>query len=96
MFEKHRGEQFVLLNPVDADARGIKQANKVCVFNDRGAFENDARITNDVNSGIIVATLGYWRQFNKGTMNCISSTEFVDMGHSRTFSDSLVQIKLVG
>ncbi|MEE9336847.1 MAG: molybdopterin-dependent oxidoreductase [Methylococcaceae bacterium] len=91
---KGQGEQFVLINAIDAGVRGIKQDDKVRIFNDRGAFEGDARITNDVNVGIIVATLGYWRQLNKGTVNCISSAEFVDMGHAPTFSDNLVQIEL--
>jgi len=92
---KGQGEQFVLVNIEDADTRNIKDGDKVRVFNDRGAFEGDARITDDVNSGIVVATLGYWRQLNNGTVNCISSAEFVDMGHAPTFSDNLVQIELV-
>jgi len=52
------------------------------------------KIYGDLNAGIVVATLGYWRQLNTGTVNCISSAEFVDMGHAPTFSDNLVQIKL--
>jgi hypothetical protein len=28
-------------------------------------------------------------------VNCISSAEFVDMGHAPTFSDNLVEIELV-
>ncbi len=75
-------------------ARILKTGAKVKVFNDRGAFEGDARITNDVNPGIVVATLGYWRQLNNGTVNCISSAEFGDMGHSTTFSDNLVEVEL--
>jgi hypothetical protein len=53
-----------------------------------------AKISDDVNSGIVVATLGYWRQLNNGTVNCISSAEFGDMGHSTTFSDNLVEVSL--
>ena len=90
---KGQGEQFVMINPADADIRSIKEGAKVRVFNDRGAFEGDARITKDVNPGIVVATLGYWRQLNEGTVNCISSAEFGDMGHSTTFSDNLVQVE---
>lgn len=92
---KGQGEQFVMIHPADADMRGINEGAKVRVFNDRGAFEGDARITKDVNPGIIVATLGYWRQLNNGTVNCISSAEFGDMGHSTTFSDNLVQVESV-
>jgi anaerobic selenocysteine-containing dehydrogenase len=92
---KGQGEQFVLINANDASSRKIKEGDKVRVFNDRGAFEGDAKITVDVNAGIIVATLGYWRQLNNGTVNCISSAEFVDMGHAPTFSDNLVQLELI-
>jgi anaerobic selenocysteine-containing dehydrogenase len=90
-----QGEQFVLLNAVDATQRGIKQGDKVRVFNDRGAFEGNAKITDDVNSGLIVATLGYWRQLNNGTVNSISSAELVNMGNAPSFSDNLVQVALV-
>jgi anaerobic selenocysteine-containing dehydrogenase len=91
---KVQGEQFVLINPADADIRYIKEGAKVRVFNDRGAFEGDARITTDVNAGVVVATLGYWRQLNKGTVNCISLAEFGDMGNSASFSDNLVEVEL--
>ena len=90
---KGQGEQFVLINATDAESRGIKEGSTVRVFNDRGAFEGDARITEDVNAGLIIATLGYWRQLNNGTVNCISSAEFVDMGHAPTFSDNLVEVE---
>lgn len=89
-----QGEQFVLINRVDAVARGIGDGDKVTVFNDRGAFEGAARVSQDVNPGIVVATLGYWRQLNNGTVNCISSAAFGDMGHSTTFSDNLVEVRL--
>jgi anaerobic selenocysteine-containing dehydrogenase len=91
---KGQGEQFVMISAADADLRGIKEGAIVRVFNQRGAFEGIARITSDVNPGIVVATLGYWRQLNKGTVNSISSAEFGDMGHSTTFSDNLVEVEL--
>lgn len=93
---KGQGEQFVMINPADASRRGVAEGATVRVFNDRGAFEGVARITTDVNPGIVVATLGYWRQLNNGTVNCISSAEFGDMGHSTTFSDNLVEVALAG
>ena len=92
---KKQGEQFVLINAVDANERRIKEGDQVRVFNDRGAFEGVARLTDDVNPGVVVATLGYWQQLTKGTVNIISSAEFVNMGHAPTFSDNLVQIELV-
>ena len=91
---KGQGEQFVLINAKDAGPRGIKDGDTVRVFNDRGGFAGDARITDDVNPGVVVATLGYWRQLNNGTVNAISSAEFTDMGHAPSFSDNLVQVEL--
>ena len=91
---KGQGEQFVMISPVDADMRNIQSGDVVSVFNDRGKFEALAQITDDVCPGIVVATLGYWRQLNKGTVNCVSSAEFVDMGHAPTFTDNLVQVAL--
>jgi len=88
-----QGEQFVLINAVDADQRGISHGDKVRVFNGRGAFAGVAKITEDVKPGLIVATLGYWRQLNNGTVNCISSAELVNMGNAPSFSDNLVQVE---
>jgi anaerobic selenocysteine-containing dehydrogenase len=90
--QKSQGEQFVLISQADADARGIRDGDKVQVANDRGAFKGVARITDDVTAGIVVATLGYWRQLNEGTVNSISSGAFSDMGHAPSFSDNLVEV----
>ncbi|MGA1663390.1 MAG: molybdopterin-containing oxidoreductase family protein, partial [Methylophilaceae bacterium] len=77
---KGQGEQFVLINPKDAEDRGISEGQKVKVFNDRGSFEAAAKVSTDVNPGIVVATLGYWRQLNNGVVNSVSSNAFGDMG----------------
>ena len=90
---KEQGEQFVLMSPADAEARGVKDGENVRVFNDRGAFEGVAHVSDDVSEGICVATLGYWRQLTKGTVNITSSAEFGDMGNSPTFFDNLVQVE---
>jgi anaerobic selenocysteine-containing dehydrogenase len=89
---KGQGEQFVLISEADAKKRGIVEGDRVQVSNGRGAFKGVARITDDVNPGIVVATLGYWRQLNEGTVNSISSAEFSDMGHAPSFSDNLVEV----
>ncbi len=87
-----QGEQFVLIHADDAEERGILEGDRVRVANDRGAFKGVARISEDVRPGVVVATLGYWRQLNEGTVNSISSPKFGDMGHSPTFSDNLVEV----
>ena len=93
---KVQGEQFVLINKIDADKRNIVDGSTIKVFNDRGEFLGKSRLTEDVSPGIIVSTLGYWRQKNKtGTVNSISSAEYANMGHAPTFSDNLVEVKKI-
>ena len=93
--QKTQGDQFVLMNKVNAKQRNINDGDMVKVFNDRGSYEGVLRLTDDVNPGIIVSTLGYWRQHNKGTVNSISSAEFANMGNAPTFSDNLVEVAKV-
>jgi len=91
---KGQGEQFVMLSPKDAQERSIREGDPVRVFNDRGDFEGFARVTDDVQEGVIVATLGYWRSLNRsdGSVNSISSDAFCSLGRAPTFSDNLVQV----
>jgi anaerobic selenocysteine-containing dehydrogenase len=90
---KGQGEQFVLIHPVDAAARKIDPGALVRVFNDRGEFAAAARVTEDVQPGLVVATLGYWRSLNRGgSVNVISSDEFCNMGHAPTYCDNLVEV----
>lgn len=93
---KNQGQQFVLIHAEDAASRQIADGEMVRVFNDRGGFDAVAKITDDVNPGLVVASLGYWRQLNNGTVNNISSAEFVNMGHAPSFSDNLVQVSKLG
>jgi anaerobic selenocysteine-containing dehydrogenase len=93
--QKAQGEQFLLISEADAQTRGIKQGETVRVFNERGAFEGVANITDDVSQGVVVATLGYWRQLNQGTVNVTSSANLVEMGNAPTFFDNLVQVEAV-
>ncbi len=89
---KGQGEQFVMIHPADALDRGLVDGARAKVINDRGSFEALAKVTTDVNKGIVVTTLGYWRQLNNGVVNSVSSNAFGDMGHSPTSHDCLVEV----
>ncbi len=92
-----QGEQFVLISPADAAKRNIREGDPVRVYNDRGDFEGVAKVTDDVNPGIVVATLGYWRSLNRsdGSVNSISSDAYCGLGRAPTFSDNLVEVSRV-
>ena len=92
-----QGEQFVMISPVDAEKRSIREGDPVRVSNDRGDFEGVARVTDDVPTGVVVATLGYWRSLNRsdGSVNSISSDAWSGLGRAPTFSDNLVEVRRV-
>ena len=94
---KGQGEQFVMISPHDAATRSIREGDPVRVYNGRGDFEGVARVTDDVNPGIVVATLGYWRSLNRsdGSVNSISSQEWGGLGRCPSFSDNLVEVMRV-
>ena len=94
---KAQGDQFVLISPDDATRRSIREGDPVRVYNDRGDFEGLAHVTDDVPTGVVVATLGYWRSLNRsdGSVNCISSDAWCGLGRAPTFSDNLVEVQRV-
>ncbi len=94
---KGQGQQFVIISPVDAQQRNIRDGDPVRVYNDRGDFEGVARVSDDAPAGVVVATLGYWRSLNRsdGSVNCISSDVWGGLGRSPTFSDNLIEVTRV-
>ena len=48
-----QGEQFVLINEIDAYNRNVKNGDMVRVFNERGSFEGNVKITDDVSAGML-------------------------------------------
>jgi len=94
---KGQGDQFVMVSPADAQTRAIRDGDPVRVHNGRGDFEGIARVTTDVPTGVVVATLGYWRSLNRtdGSVNSISSDAWSNLGRAPTYSDNLVEVSRV-
>ena len=52
----------LVISPEDASPRGIEDGGQVRVFNDRGAFECAARVSDDARPGVLVAPMGWWNR----------------------------------
>src|SRR3989442_15082080 len=85
------------IHPDDALARGIASGDKVRVFNERGAFVLEARVTARARSGVVVALSIWWRKLSPdGTnANMVTGQGLTDLGRAATFYDCLVEVARV-
>ncbi len=98
MQQHTQGEQRIMINPADAEARSIADGDYVKVFNDRGMFEALAMISEDVGAGLVVTNVGHWPGLNRtGTaVNSTTAPRHSNLGQAGVYSDNRVQIEPIG
>ena len=79
----------------DAQARGIRDGDKVRVYNQRGDILLKARVDGKVLPGVVSASLN-WAKMTPGfqSINSLTSEKLADMGNSATFYSVLVEVEL--
>jgi anaerobic selenocysteine-containing dehydrogenase len=91
-------EEFGLLeiSAEDARARGIRDGDRVRVFNQRGDIQLKARVDGKVQAGVVSATLN-WAKMTPGfqSINALTSEKLTDMGNSATFYSVLVEVEKI-
>lgn len=94
---KVQKEPMLLINPEDADERGIETGMTVRVFNDRGAFTVLAKVDSSTMPGVTVSSMGHWRKntISLATPASLNPTAFADLGNAPTFSDTLVEVEIL-
>jgi anaerobic selenocysteine-containing dehydrogenase len=90
-------EPEVELHPDDAAARGLRDGERVRVFNERGAFHAVARVNGKPRRGVVVALSVWWKKFSPDGRNAneVTSQRTADLGGAATFYDCLVQVEKV-
>ena len=83
----------LVISPVDASPRGIEDGDQVRVFNDRGAFECAARVSDDARPGVLVAPMGWWNRDYAGGRSAQATTPqlLTAEGNAPTFNDNRVE-----
>jgi len=79
------------IHPDDAAARGIRDGDRVAVFNERGRFIMHAVIDFGIKRGCVSVTNGWWRTQGV-SVNDLSLGRETDMGHGAAFHDNLVEV----
>jgi len=93
-------EHVVQLNPVDAEARGIRDGDEVMVFNDRGKMVIRAQTTERIMPGVVDIGEGAWYDPDEdgvdrgGCANVLTSDE-ISPGGAVPYHTGLVQVQKV-
>lgn len=92
---RRQGEQLLVIHPEDAAACGIGDAAPVRVYNDRGAFEARARLSEDVMPGLLMTNVGHWPALNRGgtAVNATTAPRHANLGQAGAYSDNLVAVE---
>ena len=93
-------EQAILINSIDAEARGIINGDKVRVFNDRGEIIIVAKVTERIMPGVVDVPQGAWynpggQEMDRkrtGNPNFLTKNQPSPMG-AFTFNTSLVEVE---
>lgn len=96
-------EPHIELNPVDAEARGLADGDKVEVFNDRGSFRVTLRTNNSIKPDSAFMAESTYRQYLDGTMmQSVCNDTLNERGYAMMFgpmipfNDTLVEIRKAG
>jgi molybdopterin guanine dinucleotide-containing S/N-oxide reductase-like protein len=88
------------MHPSDAEARGVRNGDRIRAFNSRGeivlqARVDGSRIGGSVPPGVVAARLD-WARFNPagGNINVLTSEKLTDMGNAATFYSVCVEVEL--
>jgi molybdopterin guanine dinucleotide-containing S/N-oxide reductase-like protein len=85
------------IHPADAEARGLRDGDRVRAFNSRGEIVLKARVDGAVPPGVVAARLD-WARFSSGggNINALTSEKLTDMGNAATFYSVCVEVELFG
>jgi len=96
-FREFEREPHLDMHPDDAAARGIREGDRVRVFNDRGGYTLKARVNGKPRRGVVVAPSVWWKKYARdgGNANNVTSQRTSDLGGGATFYDCRVQVERV-
>ncbi len=83
------------MHAVDAQARGIRDGDRVRAFNPRGEAVMKARVNGSVPPGVVATRLD-WARFDPTSrnINALTSEKLTDMGNAATFYSVCVEVEL--
>jgi anaerobic selenocysteine-containing dehydrogenase len=90
-----RTEVRLLMNPADAEVRGLKDGDAVRVFNALGEVRCKLRVGGWIRRGTVSLPKGLWRKHtaNGFTSNVLTPDTLTDLGGGACFNDARVEVR---
>jgi anaerobic selenocysteine-containing dehydrogenase len=90
-----RKEMFLMMNPYDAENKGLIDGQEVIAFNERGEVAFILKITSEVPDGVVVSEGIFWIKNTPGqrSVNALTSQRLTDKGAASTFYDTKVDVR---
>jgi anaerobic selenocysteine-containing dehydrogenase len=90
-------EPHLDMHPQDAAARGIRDGDRVRLYNARGSYTLRARVNAKPRPGVVVAPSVWWKKHapDRRNANDVTSQRTADLGGGATFYDCRVQVERV-
>ncbi len=91
--------QRLFMNPIDAQARGIRDGEQVLIYNDRGKISIPCRITNKIMPGVVNIPQGAWWEPDKdgidrrGNVNVLTSHRWTPLAFGNAQHTIMVEVK---
>jgi anaerobic selenocysteine-containing dehydrogenase len=93
VIQQMENRHLLEMTAVDAEPRGIRDGDRVRVFNRRGEIELTARVNGSVPPGVVAARLDWAKLSLQGrNINVLTSDRLTDMGAGATFYSVLVEV----
>ncbi len=80
------------MHPDDAGARGLRDGDRVLVWNDRGEIGMRVRLVHGIRAGVVHVLEGRSREGDP-TVNVLTADDVTDMGYGATFYDCIVEVR---
>ena len=96
-FREFEKEPHLDMHADDAAARGVRDGDRVRVFNDRGEYTLRVRLNGKSRRGVVVAPSVWWKKYSPDGRNAnnVTSQRTSDLGGGATFYDCRVQVERV-
>ncbi|GAB4114224.1 MAG: molybdopterin oxidoreductase family protein [Candidatus Caldatribacteriota bacterium] len=94
--ESLQEQPFAQINPQEAKSRGIKDGERIMIYNRRGIVKVKVFITDRVPPGIVHLPFGWWEGKQQVSVNKLTGEYLSDIGYGTAFHNCLVQIRKEG